>query len=57
MDLKKLDFKAIFEGFISFLTKLFVGVGAIDKEEDAPYKPYIDSAMELFDAVKAAMDK
>ena len=51
MDLKNLDYKAIFNAFISFLTKVFVGLGVFKSEEEAPYKPYLDSAMGIVDAI------
>lgn len=51
MDLKNLDFKAIFNTALSLLTKLLVGLGVFESEEDAPYKPYLDSAMNIIDAV------
>lgn len=57
MDLSKLDFKGIFEALIGFLTALLKGVGVVSPDEDAPYKPYIDDAKDLFDAIKTALDK
>ena len=51
MDFKNLDFKTIFNAFLSFLTKLLVGLEVIESEEEAPYKPYLDSAMNVIDAV------
>lgn len=47
----------IFDTALSFLTKLLIGVGALDAEKDPPYKPYIEDAKGLIDAVKAALDK
>ncbi len=56
MDLKNLDFKAIFNAFLSFLTKLLVGLEVIKSEDEAPYKPYLDSAMGIVDAFMNAAE-
>lgn len=47
----------IFDAALSFLTKLLIGVGALDADKEPPYKPYLDDAKGLIDAIKTAMDK
>ena len=47
----------IFDAALSFLTKLLIGVGALDADKEPPYKPYLDDAKGLVDAIKTAMDK
>ena len=47
----------IFDAALSFLTKLLIGVGALPADEEPPYKPYLDDAKGLIDAVKTALDK
>ena len=34
----------IFDAALSFLTKLLIGVGALDADKEPPYKPYLDDA-------------
>ena len=55
MDYNKI--KELFNTFISFLTKLLVGLKVVESENNTPYGEYINDFIGIADAVKAALDK
>ena len=55
MDYNKI--KDIFNTVLSLLTKLLVGLGVLESEDDTPYGDYIGDFMGLVDSVKEALDK
>lgn len=55
MDYNKI--KDLFNTFLGFLTKLLVGLGVLESEDNTPYGEYINDFIGIADAVKAALDK